>query len=331
MDLLRGLAVILVVLMHASKLGTGAAVEGGGWVVNDILRPFRMPLLLVLSGLLLHHSLAKGVRHYIVGKLRGIVWPWLVWMAVMVVVLTEDIPADPVAFFALGTPLWYLAVLGCSYALALITRRVPAVATAATLFVLADITQERNSLIPTYLWYSGFFFAGAALRSVLDRWQAVRAWVPAILAVVAVVGGLGQVARGSVLLFRPDQAVVSLAGVLVAVWVAARLPRTRPVRAIEWIGRDSIVTYLAHYPLLRGVQHLMGKTGWGEVATVWVSFAVVLGCCVLLTYLRPWTGWLYRMPSLSGCWRQARADGASAGGPQRGSGGHSHSVEKTAD
>ena len=64
MDLLRGIAVVLVVFLHASPLEAGGSGGGGGWDVNLLFRPFRMPMLLVLSGLLLQHSLSKGARHY---------------------------------------------------------------------------------------------------------------------------------------------------------------------------------------------------------------------------------------------------------------------------
>ena len=64
MDLVRGGAIVLVVFWHAAsvpdQLLDGA--EPGYYVrkLNAALGPFRIPTLLVLSGLLVERSLAKG-------------------------------------------------------------------------------------------------------------------------------------------------------------------------------------------------------------------------------------------------------------------------------
>lgn len=297
MDLVRGAAVILVVLFHASPGGLTGSDEQSAWLVNTVLRPFRMPALLVLSGLLLQHSLSKGTRSYTVGKLRGIVWPWVLWMGVMSVLLRHNIGDDPIAFFVIGTHLWFLAVLMCSYALALVVGRIPAAVPAVVLFMVAGVLRGHSSLIPMYLWYSGFFFAGAALRPWLDKWLNARPLWPLLLGAVAVLGAAVQVHRGAYIPYRPDQVVISLAGVLALVWSAHRVPRSTPVRAVEWIGRDSIVTYLAHFPLLSLVSGVVAMAGLPATGASLISFVVVLGLCVLLTYLRPYTPWLYRLPT----------------------------------
>ena len=292
MDFLRGAAVVMVVLLHASLAADGQS----GWVINTLLRPFRMPTLMVLSGLLLQRSLAKGVGRYVLGKIRGVVWPWLLWTGVMALLLTESFRADPVEFLAVGTPLWFLGALGCSYAIALLVRRVPPWATAFVLFLLADVLQARAGALTTYLWYIAFFFVGATLRPWMDRWLSARPIWPLLLAAVAVAGAFLQVPRGLHVPFRPDQALLSVAGILAATWLASRLPRVAPVRAVEWIGRNSIVTYLAHSPLLIPVGAVVAGSGLGASASTLVSFVVVLALCMALTLARPWTEWLYRLP-----------------------------------
>ena len=68
------------------------------------------------------------------------------------------------------------------------------------------------------------------------------------------------------------------------------------MRAVEWIGRNSIVTYLAHSPLLIPVGAVIAGSELGASASTLVSFVVVLGLCLALTLARPWTEWLYRLP-----------------------------------
>ncbi|SDB79885.1 Uncharacterized membrane protein YcfT [Raineyella antarctica] len=285
----------MVVLLHAS-LTTDAETA---WVVNDLLRPYRMPTLMVLSGLLLQRSLAKGTRRYLLGKLRGVVWPWLLWTVVMVLLLTERWQADPVGFLAVGTHLWFLAALGASYGVALLTREIPPLLVAFGLFSGAGLLQDQYGALTTYLWYSAFFFVGAALPTVLDRWLAARPLWPLVLTGVSLLGAVWQVPRGLYVPFRPDQALISVAGVLAAIWLAARLPRSAPVLALEWVGRNSIVTYLAHAPLLVPVGAAVDRIGLGPTGSTLLSFVVALAVSMALTLARPWTGWLYSMPPMA--------------------------------
>lgn len=292
MDVLRGAAVILVMLMHADLSADGRS----DWVLNNLMRPYRMPTLMLLSGLLLQHSLDKGARRYLIGKVRGVVWPWLLWTGLMIALLTERFLADPVGFLAVGTHMWFLAALACAYLLALAARRVPHWAIALVLFSLAGLLQDSHGALTTYLWYGAFFFVGAALRPWLDPWVAARPAVPLLLTAVAVGGALWQVPRGLYVPFRPDQALIAVVGILAIVWLAARLPRSMPVRAVEWMGRNSIVAYLVHPALLIPVGAAIGGLGLGTTTTSLLNFTAVATLSVLLILARPWTDWLYSMP-----------------------------------
>lgn len=80
-DVLRGLAVLAVVLHHAALQVTHGRDTNLGWIstLDDAVTPFRMPILMFLSGLLLPLSLAKPWVVYLRGKLRKIAWPYLLW------------------------------------------------------------------------------------------------------------------------------------------------------------------------------------------------------------------------------------------------------------
>lgn len=300
MDLLRGTAMVLVVLLHAGLDAGGP----DGQAFDAFLRPFRMPILMALSGLLLQHSLSKGLRTYTLGKLGGIVWPWALWMAVMVVILTQQARQDPVAFLTIGTNLWFLQALACAYALAWVLRPVPPAFVAVGLLLVAAPMQDRVSAIGTYAWYGAFFFMGAALRPVIDRWIQVRFGWPFALGVLAVAGGLSQVPRGLYVPYRLEDAAVSLAGILAAIWLAVRAPRVAPVRAVEWIGRNSMVTYLVHTALMEPVAGAILRRRLGDAPSMLLSFVLVMSGCLVMTAIRPWTGWLYQLPLST--WASAR-------------------------
>jgi len=122
MDSLRGAAIIAVVVMHA-ELG---AVSATGFtlpavhLVDALLGPVRMPLLVLLSGMLLPVSLAKGPWSHVRGKLAGIGWPYVVWGLLDVVQVqharyVDGLPPDWSYLRQLvydpHTYLWFLAYL----------------------------------------------------------------------------------------------------------------------------------------------------------------------------------------------------------------------------
>lgn len=95
-----------------------------------------------------------------------------------------------------------------------------------------------------------------------------------------------------------------------SIGVAQRLPRFWAVRALEWIGRNSVVPYLAHRSvaevLVRYLDLPAGRTGSA------ITFVAKRGVCVLTIRLRPWTSFLYTFPSLRGARVPERAPDAVA-------------------
>ena len=81
MDLLRGVAVLLVVVLHGSDIPRANGLGVERWTeLNLYLEPFRMPLLMFLSGTLLPRSLTKSAGAYLWGKFASIVWPLMIWL-----------------------------------------------------------------------------------------------------------------------------------------------------------------------------------------------------------------------------------------------------------
>ncbi len=82
MDMLRGSAIVLVMLWHSSAVPVlyGARMPEAVRAVNMFFLPFRMPTLMFLSGLLLPASLRKPLPVYYAGKFAAIGWPYLVFV-----------------------------------------------------------------------------------------------------------------------------------------------------------------------------------------------------------------------------------------------------------
>ncbi|WP_114856367.1 acyltransferase [Brachybacterium sp. YJGR34] len=268
MDELRGLAVVLVLLHHALTI---PGVLGGtvpSWQpVMEALAPYRMPVMLALSGLLLPRSLAKPLPIYGAGKVSRILWPFLLWTVITnLVLLTPGTLTDPWAWIGGSWHLWFLAVLLACYLVAPLTRWVPAWLWPLPMVLLAPI--PGTNAYEQILWYGAFFLAGAALARRLELWQQVRAPVPIALTVVAAAAGVcaaagREIGAGMLLGFA-----VSVAGILAAVWIAPRVPRSRTLRAV---GRQSLVVYLVHFPAIGAAYLLIGDISWWVLAPVLVA------------------------------------------------------------
>ena len=112
------------------------------------------------------------------------------------------------------------------------------------------------------------------------------------------------VARG---VLRSVEADPTVDGVLAVLWVLSRLPVRGPQEWLAWVGRHSIVVFVAHYPVIRVLRHLIvpppGLPGVG------IYLAAGLGVSLLLAALFPRVRWLFEFPG------RRRVVGRAAGGP----------------
>lgn len=259
MDGLRGLAVVAVVLFHAELAGGPLP-----WLseLNLALEPYRMPLLMVLSGLLLERSLAKGARRHVDGKVRLILWPYLVWATLdMVNVVAHRLAAgEPVESIPVGwlvhnpsSYLWFLSYLFCFHLLATPLPDWARTPLGPVLLVLASGVPETHTL-HRFVDLAGWFLVGDGLARVVGP--------------------------------RVPQAVVHL---------AAR-PRWGVLAAI---GRQSIVYYACHLLVMVYAVQLTRDLGVTDPPlVVGVAVVVPLGVGALLVHLRRhrWAGILFAWP-----------------------------------
>ena len=154
MDLLRGLAIVLVILFHAIGIPWwyhGIDVPEWMYVVASSFGPFRMPMLVMLSGMLLGRALAKPPARYLSGKARTLLWPFAVWAVLEIFTvswLTNDVSSSivsPMDWLEGGTHLWFLLFLAAYYLIALVARPVPAWFMAIALWQISVLVPEHPS------------------------------------------------------------------------------------------------------------------------------------------------------------------------------------------
>lgn len=100
-DWLRGASVLMVIVLHAygfafdayPELRSGATEQASALMLsiehlNRSLAPLRMQLMFLLSGLFVARGLDKGIAPYLGGKLRHVLYPYLLW-SVLIFALRE--------------------------------------------------------------------------------------------------------------------------------------------------------------------------------------------------------------------------------------------------
>lgn len=222
MDRLRGAAILAVLVLHAELVASAATGRALPVVhtFNQLLGPVRMPLLVALSGLLLAPALAKPWRQFLDGKVRRLLWPYLVWSAIDLAMLQARLLAegeslhwswvvrvlyDPVTY------LWFLAHLFVYYAAAVVmpapVRSVAGPGLLAAAYVLeGTLGPDLHRL----LWLWGWFLLGDVVgRAVAHR---------LVRRVAAGPDPLGFVGRRS-LVYYASHLVVALAVTDVLRWL----------------------------------------------------------------------------------------------------------------
>lgn len=298
MDTLRGLAVFLVMYSHAVFLSP-IPPPRALLVFDDLVTPFRIPALMFLSGMLLPRSMAKPRLLYLRGKVSRILWPYLVWSLILLSVMSFGSPGpNPLVELVLDpqSPMWYLAYLFVFYVVLMFCR--PAQRTwlllpAAVGLMLAspatalDPTAPEQAVTLHRVFFTFFcFLAGDFLSRHQARWLPALTTVRAslVLAVLALPAIVMSVA-GYVVRYQPLYLAGTLAGILAAIPLLARLGGTAVGRFLGAQGRRSIIFYVTHWPVLLVAYHVAIAIGLrnGLVMTLFN-----LAACVAAGFTAVW-------------------------------------------
>jgi len=308
MDVVRGLAALLIVVHHSVVLvdDYGGPIPPG-WVddANDALAPFRIPTLMFLSGMLLGPALRKGARRYAVGKWRNLLWPYLVWV-VLFGALSWPVWSVP-GFLLGGSYLWFLLYLAAYYALAWVLRPVPVVAVVVVALVAAFLAPDGDRYLERGPYLFALFMTGhlAAHHGRAWSWLVRSPW--ALVGAVAVVVAHVPTPLGSA--YGPRSCLLTLAGIVLLTRAARRTAHLRALRPVRFVGRNSLVYYVVHYPATAAVVTLAAGAATAPDVPALVVLntvvALVLATALALLRHRPLVSWLFEAPALPGRRRPA--------------------------
>ena len=252
MDRLRGAAILAVLALHAELEAVGASGDQLPLVhaVNAVLGPVRMPLLVLLSGMLLAPALTKPAGRYVRGKLATLLWPYLVWSAIDLAQLQWRLLAqgqsvdaawvlrvlwDPVTY------LWFLAYLLVFYLVALPLPAPLRTVLAPTALALATYLPEGllHRDVDKLVWLFGWFLVGDVVgRCVRSRLRPAIAAGP---------DPLGHVGRNSLVFYASHLAV--------AIFVTDRLEELGVSGAWTYFAAAVLVPLLVGALLVQGRRH----------------------------------------------------------------------------
>jgi len=289
MDLLRGLSILLVVLHHSTQIVEYRIGEVPGFFefLSSFFAPFRMPMLMVLSGLLVAGSLHAPAGKYVWGKVRRIVWPIIVWTLIYagsqaVVGQNEYMPWE---FGFWNTYLWFMQFIFAYYIIALLIRWIPAWVLIAVPFVVMFLIPPELELLQRFFYLMPFFFLGAFVEKHWDRYAK---WLSVPLAAALSIIPIGVALYSGFiepLWYAPLSALPAMLGILILVRLTAIAPDARWLAPVRFVGRYSLIYYVSHYPVFAALGWLALKAGISNpgvglvvifVVTVAVSTAFAL-------------------------------------------------------
>lgn len=283
-DVARGLAELSVVTFHILQAMTNAGLTPDGlfdfWTpVGDMIR---MPLMMLLAGLFLERSMAKGSGPFFSGKSRRVLWPFLVWAHIYAIywflrpsafdsrTVTDVLltAVDP------GSHLWFLQALVIYYVAAwfIIRERLMfAYWVAAILVVTIPLTETWIEPRLPYLFL--FFLLGVQIARLVEaRGFPIGRWPGLVLIVAGVALPILTDSYLGPSKYSPFAVPASLAGVLAALVVARGLVLVPLVReALVFLGRYSLEIYCAHVIFSSGTRQIMLQV-FG-ITDFWTLFA----------------------------------------------------------
>lgn len=277
MDHVRGFAILLVVAFHANTLlRFGYAAPDMLTAANAIFSPYRMPILAFISGFIAHLSFTKGPSEFVWGKVRALVWPYAVWTVVYGV--TAGAQYDLTQHELYISYLWYLGYIFCYYFASWLTQSVPRLPLVLVAFAIAAATPADVDAARRFFFLWGIFMLGELAYSSHGQWQRLMnsRWTFLGIASMAVVT-IYAIGGDAKVLYDPLWLAATLSGVFVVCGLAIRLEPwavRRPLRGLAFLGRNSVVYYTSHFPIIWGTVVICSTLGVTNPWLVYVTGAV---------------------------------------------------------
>ena len=296
MDVARGFAIFLVVLSHSVSTSSWEGIPESSALsaIRDIFMPFRIPLLVFISGFLLEHSIKKGPRRYFDGKLRAVFWPFLIWAIIEAVVVDRGYSSGLI-FDVLTTrtgTIWYLQFLMISYVgfFLLYKSKIPLYVIAPFLIIISSYVPDiiEDNLLSRYVFLLGVMFLGVLAGRNVTMWENISRKTPVLVATGGVTTWLAWLSlHGEMVRYDAVYAPWTILSLVFITGVMMRIPvKSYVSRFLSFVGRNSIVYYVVHCSLLVVMFRTINSQGWIDnwgdgISTIVTSLTFVVAMAVM--------------------------------------------------
>ncbi|MEA2877336.1 MAG: hypothetical protein QOF14_2532 [Hyphomicrobiales bacterium] len=282
-DYAKGFCIVMVVMMH-STAGVEQAAGQSSWMghVVAFAKPFRMPDFFLISGLFLARVIDRDWRSYLDRKVVHFFYFYVLWVTVQFAfkapgLATEHGALGVVSLYAeafiepFGT-LWFIYLLPIFFVVTKLTRKVPPVVIFAIAAALEIAPVETGwTVIDEFAARFVYFYLGYVLAARIFQIAAAAQARPALAAYTLVAWALlNGFYVFSGLAGKPFVSLtLGVAGAAAVVSLAALMAKSEVFAALRYLGRNSIVVYLAFFLGMAASRSLLLKTGLiGDLGTV---------------------------------------------------------------
>jgi uncharacterized membrane protein YcfT len=274
-DYAKGFCIVMVVMMH-STAGVELTAGQPSWMgyVVAFAKPFRMPDFFLISGLFLARVIDRDWRTYLDRKVVHFAYFYALWVTIQFAFKAPGLATEhgalgvallyAEAFVEPFGTLWFIYLLPIFFVVTKLTRNVPPLVIFAIAAALEIAPVDTGwTVIDEFAARSVYFYLGYVLATRVFQIAAAAQRRPALAGYLltgwAVLNGL-YVFSG-----LADKPFVSLtlgvAGAAAVVAFSALLAKSDMFAALRYLGRNSIVVYLAFFIGMAASRSLLLKSG----------------------------------------------------------------------
>src|SRR5947207_7756431 len=260
-DYAKGFCIVMVVMMH-STLGVEAAAGNTSWMHYAVAfaKPFRMPDFFLISGLFLARVIDRDWRSYLDRKVVHFAYFYVLWVTIQFAFKAPAFAAEhgtlgvarlyAEAFVEPFGTLWFIYLLPIFFVVTKLTHGVP-VLIVWTILAALEVAHIQTgwTVIDEFAARFVYFYTGYILAGRIFQIAAAAQARPALAAYALIAWAL--VNGFYVFSGLADQPFVSLTlglvGAAAVISVSALMAKSDTFSALRYLGRNSIVVYLAFF------------------------------------------------------------------------------------
>jgi uncharacterized membrane protein YcfT len=314
-DYAKGFCIIMVVMMH-STLGVEAAAGEQSWMhaLVAFAKPFRMPDFFMISGLFLARVIDRDWRTYLDRKVIHFAYFYGLWVTIQFAFKAPGFAAEhgvlgvarlyAEAFIEPFGTLWFIYLLPIFFVVTKATRAVPVLIIWTTLAALEIAHIETGwTVVDEFASRFVYFYTGYILSTRIFQIAAAVQARPMLAAV-----GLAAWAlfNGFYVLAGLDgkpfvSLTLGLIGAAAVASVSALMAKSDIFAALRYLGKNSIVVYLAFFLGMAASRSLLLKTGivpdLGTVALLVTASGIAVAVALFWAVRRTPLKFLFERPA----------------------------------